>query len=145
MFSRAQDRLPFFSRASHRLHVLPQRDRQTHFPALSTSCKFFSRCTLIASFCLLDCFKWLDRCRRDFFFGFRFKTSIKKIAPIVYLPLIFLSRSTMRKKCGRSSGSSFQQSTIKSTNSGFASTHVRSGRNGGSSWATTRWMISETH
>ena len=49
------------------------------------------------------------------------------------LPLIFLSRSTIRKKCGRSSGSSHQQSTIRSTNSGLTSTRVKSGRKGGSS------------
>ena len=47
------------------------------------------------------------------------------------LPLIFLSRSTIRKKCGRSSGSSHQQSTIRSTNSGLTSTRVKSGRKGG--------------
>ena len=48
----------------------------------------------------------------------------------------------MRKKCGLSSGSSLQQSTIKSTNSGLTSTEVRSGRNGGSSCLMIRWIIS---
>ena len=61
---------------------------------------------------------------------------------LTYLPITFLRRSRILLKCGRLSWSSSQHCFISVCSSGLHAFSGTCGRNGGSSWAATRRMMS---